>query len=144
MKFLEGYGSLAGRAALGSIFIASGFGKLAGLEGTASLLASMGLPESITLAMALGVTELVGGLMLFAGLRTRAAALALAFTLVPATFLFHNPFGVAGEDAHLRHAHALQNLAIAAGLVTVATWGAGPLSLDAERDRWRRSLESAI
>ena len=47
MTSLERYGSLAARAALATIFIISGFGKLAGLEGAAAYIGSQGLPAPL-------------------------------------------------------------------------------------------------
>jgi putative oxidoreductase len=143
MTGLERYGSLAARTALAMIFIISGFGKLAGLEGAAAYIGSKGLPAPLLFALLAGVSELAGGLMLVAGLGTRLAALVLALFLVPATVFFHNPFGLAGAEAHMQQIHALKNIAIAGGLTALATWGAGSLSLDAWLKRRRRSAASA-
>lgn len=144
MTSTERYGSLAARAALATIFVISGLGKLAGPEGAAAYIASKGLPAPMLLALLAGVTELAGGVMLAVGLRTRLAALALALFLVPATVLFHNPFGLTGAEAHMQQIQALKNLAIAGGLVALATWGAGAISLDAWLERRGRSHAKAI
>ncbi len=135
MTSMERYGSLAARVALATIFIISGLGKLAGPEGAAAYIASKGLPAPMLLALLAGATELAGGLMLAVGLRTRLAALALALFLVPATVLFHNPFGLTGVEAHMQQIQVLKNLAIAGGLVALATWGAGAISLDSRLKR---------
>lgn len=127
------YGSLVGRAALAAIFIVSGFGKLAGPAATAAYIASKGLPLPMAAAIAAGVLELAGGIALLAGYRTRSASLALTAFLVPATVLFHNPTGLVGMDAQMQLIHALKNLAIMGGLLSVATWGAGPIALDARK-----------
>lgn len=144
MASMERYGSLGARAALATIFVISGLGKLLGPEGAAAYIAAKGLPAPMLLALLAGVTELAGGSMLVVGLRTRLAAVGLALFLVPATVLFHNPFGLTGAEAHMQQIQALNNLAIAGGLVALATWGAGAISLDAWRERRGRSLARAI
>jgi putative oxidoreductase len=131
MRTSERYGTLAARVALAAIFLVSGFGKLAGPAGTAAYIASKGLPLPMLAAIGAGVLELAGGLMLLVGLRTRWAAIALAVFLVPVTALFHNPAGLAGMEAQLQVIQVLKNLAIIGGLLSVASWGAGALSLDA-------------
>ncbi len=131
MTNLERYGSLVSRAALAIIFILSGFGKLAGPAAAASYIASKGLPAPTLLAVLAGITELAGGLMLLAGFRARVAALGLALFLVPTTILFHSPLGLTGMEANMQLIQVLKNLAIAGGLLSVATWGAGAFSLDA-------------
>lgn len=51
MNSMERYGSLAARAALATIFVISGLGKLAGPEGAAAYIASKGLPAPMLLAL---------------------------------------------------------------------------------------------
>jgi putative oxidoreductase len=135
MRTFERYGSFASRIALAAIFIVSGLGTLAGPTGTAAYIASKGLPLPMVAAIAAGILELVGGLMLLIGLRARTAALALAAFLLPATILFHSPLGLTGMEAQMQLIHVLKNLAIMGGLVSVAVWGAGPLSLDGREPR---------
>lgn len=131
MNTSERLGSLVARVALAAIFIHAGWGKLTGLEGTAAFIGSKGLPAPLALAALAGLTELAGGLLLVLGWRTRPAALALALFLVPATILFHNPAGLAGAEAQMQQIQVYKNVAIIGGLVAIATWGAGALSLDA-------------
>jgi putative oxidoreductase len=129
------YGSFASRLALAAIFIHSGFGKLAGPEGTAAYIAAKGLPVPLLLAVAAGLVELFGGLALVAGLGTRWAALGLALFLVPTTYFFHNPSGLDAAAAQMQAVQVYKNLAIVGGLLALASFGAGPLSLDARRER---------
>lgn len=131
MNTSERFGSLVARVALAAIFVHSGWGKLTGLEGTAAFIGSKGLPAPLALAALAGITELAGGLLLVFGWRARSAALALALLLVPATILFHNPIGLAVAEAHMQQIQVYKNIAIIGGLVAIATWGAGALSLDA-------------
>jgi putative oxidoreductase len=75
MSSAERYGSLAARAALATIFILSGFGKLSGLEGAAALIGSKGMSAPMVFAVLAGVTELTGGLMLVVGLSRKRASI---------------------------------------------------------------------
>jgi len=117
-----------GRLLLAAIFLISGVGKLMNPAGTIGYIGSVGLalPE-VAYALAVAV-EIAGGLLLVVGYRTRAAALALAaFTLVAAIF-FHSNFADQNQFIHF-----LKNVAIAGGLLQVAAFGAGRLSVDARR-----------
>lgn len=130
MKTLHRFGPLIARNALAAIFLVTGLMKLADPDGTAAAIASMGLPLSGVLALAAGMLELLGGAALALGLRARWAALALIGFLVPATILFHNPLGLPGPEARLQLLNLLKNLAIGGGLLAIASFGAGPSSLD--------------
>jgi putative oxidoreductase len=137
MNAWQRYGSLAARLAIAAIFIHSGLGKLSSPEGAAGYIAAKGLPAPMLMAVGAGLLELLGGLALVAGLRTRWAAVALALFLVPTTFFFHNPSGLDAAAAQMQSVQVYKNLAIAGGLLMLASWGAGPLSLDG---RLRRPL----
>lgn len=123
-------GPLAGRSALALIFIVSGLGKLADPAATGAYIASKGLPLATLLAVLAGALELAGGLSVALGARARWGALALAAFLVPVTIIFHNPAGLEGMAAQMEMVQVFKNLAILGGLLTVASLGAGPLSLD--------------
>nr|WP_052171154.1 DoxX family protein [Massilia sp. JS1662] len=68
--------------------------------------------------------EVVGGLFPMFGYRVRFPALALALFSVAAGFLFHGQFGDQNQFAHL-----LKNISMAAGLLHIAAFGPGALSL---------------
>jgi putative oxidoreductase len=124
---------LVARILLALMFILSGFGKLAGLEGTAGYIASKGLPMPMVLAAGAGVLELVAGVLLVIGWQARWAALALAaFTLV-ASVLFHNYWAMPAEQQMMQQLMFLKNLAAIGGLLAIFGFGAGVLSLDARR-----------
>ena len=74
------------RLALGTMFIAHALLKyfVFTLPGTAQFFASLGLPG--VLGYAVFAAELVGGILLIAGVRTRAVALALVPVLLGATW----------------------------------------------------------
>ena len=124
---------LAGRVLLGLIFILSGFGKIAGFDGTVGYIAAKGLPLPALVAALTIVVELGGGLALAAGLYARQAALVLAvFTLLTA-LIFHNFWAAPAAEHMGQQINFLKNLAIAGGMLVLAAFGPGRLSLDARR-----------
>jgi len=125
--------TLVGRLLLALLFVPAGIAKIGGFAGTAGYIASKGLPAPELGVMIAIAVEVLGGLALILGLFTRYAALVLAaFTLV-ATFVFHNYWGVPAEQAMVQQLMFFKNIAVVGGLLTLAAWGAGPLSLDARR-----------
>ena len=126
---------LVGRVLLALIFVTSGYGKLAGLEGTAGYIASAGLPWPTALAAAAGLFELLAGLALVVGFKARWAALALgAFTLL-ASLLFHAYWAAPADQQFVQQLMFMKNLAIAGGLFIVAALGADRLAFDARTAR---------
>ena len=124
---------LVGRILLGLIFVLSGFAKISGFDGTAGYNASKGLPLPQLLAALTIVVELGGGLALMAGLYTRQAVVALAgFSLLTA-IVFHNFWAAPQAEQLMQQINFMKNLAIAGGMLVVAAFGPGRLSLDARR-----------
>lgn len=130
MSFIEKFGPLIGRIAIAWLFIPAGWSKIAGFAGTTGYIASKGLPMASMLAAIALVIELFGGLAILLGYRARIAALALAlFTLVAAVF-FHNYWALPADQQMLQKIMFDKNIAIIGGLLFVAAFGSGPLSLD--------------
>ena len=122
---------LAGRILLGLIFVLSGFGKIAGFEGTVGYIASKDLPLPTLLAALSIAVEIGGGLALVVGFFTRQAALVLAgFTLL-AALLFHAFWAVPAAQAMGEQINFMKNLSIAGGMLVLAAFGPGSLSVGA-------------
>lgn len=117
---------LLARILLGLIFVIAGFSKIgAGYAGTAGYMDSMGVPGAL-LPLVI-VVELIGGLMVISGFKVKWAAYALAgFTLVAAV-IFHSNFG-----DQIQSILFMKNLSITGGLLLLATYGAGTLSVDSK------------
>ena len=79
------------------------------------------------------VVEVGGALALLLGWGTRWAALALALFTVVASVLFHNFWSVPIEQAMVQQLMFFKNIAVAGGLLVLAAFGAGALSVDARR-----------
>ena len=121
------------RLLLSIIFILSGFMKIAHFAGTSGLLASLGWPAPglwVTLAI---LFELLGGLALLFGFKTRLASLALIVFTLAATIFVHGAFlGQAKDDMAKQDqmAHILKNVAIIGGLLKYYLDGAGRYAID--------------
>jgi putative oxidoreductase len=120
-----------GRIVLVMIFIFSGLGKLFDISGTAAEIASKGLPLPQLLAVAAGIGETIGGLLIAVGWQTRLAAAGLIVFTAVAGFLFHDFWNLpAGDEQMNQMAHAFKNLSIIGGLIVLAAAGAGRWSVD--------------
>jgi putative oxidoreductase len=114
-----------GRLLMSLIFILSGVGKLAAPAATIGYIASTGLPLATLGYAAAVIVELGGGLLLLAGYQTRLVAAVLAVFAVVTALIFHHALGDQNQMIHF-----MKNLAMAGGLLQVAAFGAGALSLD--------------
>ncbi len=125
---MAGVVQLIGRIMLALIFILAGFGKIQDPAGTMAYMQSAGLPGILlwpTIAL-----ELLGGLALAVGYKTRYVAFALAgFTLLAAV-MFHNNFG-----DQMQMIMFLKNIAIAGGLLLLAVSGLTAYSVDSKRNQ---------
>ncbi|WP_017571134.1 DoxX family protein [Nocardiopsis halotolerans] len=81
--------ALLARAAVGVVFIAHGWPKLTGLEGTAQGFASMGIPFPQFSALLGALIEVGGGAALVVGLALPLTGLLLAFMMTSAYFFAH-------------------------------------------------------
>jgi putative oxidoreductase len=124
---------LAGRILLGLIFILSGFGKIAGFDGTVGYIASAHLPLPTVVAALTILIELGGGLALVTGFYTRQTATVLAVFTVLAGFIFHNFWDADAAHKMAQQINFLKNLSIAGGMLVLAAFGPGTLSVDARR-----------
>ena len=131
MQALSSYGPLAGRILISILFILSGFGKLTNFAGSVQY-AAAGVPESLaTLAIIVAiVVELGGGFMLLLGYKIKWVVLTVAGYTLLAALLFHNFWTFEGMDAQNQMVHFMKNLAIVGGLLYVAVFGAGSISID--------------
>jgi len=125
--------ALVGRILLGLMFVMSGFGKIAGFEGTAGYIASRGLPLPEVLAALTIVVELGGGLLLLLGLFSRWAGLALAVFSVLAAFLFHNYWSADAASYMSQYINFWKNISIAGGMLLVSAFGPGSISIEGRR-----------
>lgn len=114
--------ALTGRVFIATIFLASAFGKITNFQTTTEYMAAHGMPMVELLCVAAIAIEILGGLSLVLGYYARGGAVALLVFMVPATLVFH-----IAPDQRIQ---LLKNLAIIGGLLQVAAFGPGEISLD--------------
>lgn len=125
--------ALVGRILLAWLFVPAGFGKIAGFAGAVGYATAAGLPmPQVGVAIGL-IIELVGGLMILVGFKTRWAALALALFTIVAAFFFHNWWAMPEAQQAMQKISFNKNIGITGGLLVLAAFGAGRLSLDGRR-----------
>ena len=117
--------ALVGRIFLSHIFLISAATKIADPAGTRAYMATYGIPATLFFLVAAATFELVGGLSVLLGYRSRIGAIILLIFLIPTTIIFHTEFSV-----RLQMIMFMKNLTIMGGLFTVIAHGSGKLSLD--------------
>ena len=140
---MQRYGPAVLRVVVGATFALHGAQKLfgafggGGLSATADFLSALGLSPAWPLALALGVVELAGGLLLVAGAFTVVAAAALAVDMVIAVWLVHYAQGFflrwwLAPGGGLGYEY---NVVLIAALVSLMLTGPGVFSIDGRRAR---------
>jgi putative oxidoreductase len=123
LRFRLALAELAGRILLAVLFLDSGLAKLMAYGATLDYMASSGVPGELLPAVI--ALEILGGLALIAGWKTRVVSFLLAgFTLMSGA-IFHGDLGDPGDRIHL-----LKNLSIFGGFILVIVHGPGAISLD--------------
>ena len=123
---MTGIIQLLGRVMMALIFILAGLGKIQDPVGTAGYMQSAGLPGILlwpTIAL-----EVLVGLALAVGYKTRYVAFALAIFSVAAAVVFHRNFA-----DEMQMIMFLKNIAIAGGLMLLAVGGSTAFSMDNKR-----------
>ena len=113
----------SGRFLLSLIFIVSGFGKITAYSGTQAYMDSMGVPGALLPAVI--ILEVLGGLAITLGWKTRVTAFLLAGFSILSAALFHANFG-----DQMQTIMFMKNLAIAGGFLGLVASGPGSWALD--------------
>jgi putative oxidoreductase len=132
MNPLTNFIALVARILLAILFVLGGYNKLMG--GTAGAVTNMtnhGIPFPDILVWGAVVVELVGGLMLMAGLFARWVALVIAAYTVALAVIFHAYWAAPAADVRFERVIFFNHLSIIGGMLAIVAFGAGCLSLDA-------------
>jgi putative oxidoreductase len=114
------------RLSLGAIMTAHGYHKVfRGVHNFAHMVGGMGLPAWLGYVSA--YTELLGGLLILAGLFTRLAAFAVSINLAVAIWKVHLHNGLLGAPDRPGYEFPLAVATLAFALIF---FGAGPIALD--------------
>lgn len=125
--------SLINRALIALLFIPDGLAKITGFTGTVGYISAAHVPFPEVAAVIGILAELGLGCLLLLGYQTRWVALAMFVYVVVLPFIFHAYWSVPPEQVMMQRLHFYKDLAIAGGLLAIATWGAGGWSLDGRR-----------
>jgi len=113
------YAPLIGRILVGGFFLWNGIQQVLNFSLTIASFHSIGLSYSTNWALVAVLIEILGGIALVVGWKTRTVALCLAlYTVIISTFL-----GKFATDTEITF--FLQNMAIAGGLVYISAFGSG-------------------
>jgi uncharacterized membrane protein YphA (DoxX/SURF4 family) len=142
-----------GRVLFAVLFIYSGATKLFDVQNTTSAIASkVAIPALLTpyteqleamaggmktpqmLALAVGIFEIVAGLMIAVNFGARFFAILLIFFVLLATFYFHDFWNQASPENAKTLIDALKNLSIVGALFMIAGYGRGPRSSEPAYD----------
>jgi len=121
---LKPYADVVGRVLIATLFLLSGWGKIAAYAGTQAYMQQAGVPGGLLPLVIL--LELGGGFAIVIGLYTRPVALLMAGFSIAAALLFH-----AGSADQLQQIMFFKNLGLAGGFLFLVANGAGRLSVDA-------------
>ena len=128
---------LLGRVALGAIFVKSGLLKLMALGAFAASLAGRGVPQSSMWAVIGATVELVGGILIVTGLRTREASLLMILFVIVATGISHRYWEFAEAARRAQESQFFKNLSIIGGFLLLFVSGSGQFGLDSLLGRRR-------
>ncbi|WP_299067510.1 DoxX family protein [uncultured Psychrobacter sp.] len=123
MERFQDISMLLGRVFLSLIFIVSGFNKITDYAGTQGYMESMGVP-ALMLPLVI-ILELLGGIAILIGFKTRIVALLFIGFNVISALLFHSHF-----DDQTQMTMFMKNIAIAGGFLLLFAQGAGAYSID--------------
>lgn len=133
MTLIEKFGPLLGRILIALLFIPAGVSKITGFGGTVGYIASKGLPLPQVAAAGTIVVEIAVAAALLVGFKARYAALILAVFTVAASVIFHNFWAMPEAQKMMQQLMFTKNFAVVGGLLFIAAFGAGPLSVDNRR-----------
>jgi len=121
---------LVGRILLSAIFLVAGYHKILDQTSTVNTLTSHGFPYPSYLAMAATAGEIIGGLMLLVGFWTRFAGIAFFIYSGVLAVVIHNFWTMEAAQQGLQMTIFYFHLALMGGMAYLATFGAGPISID--------------
>lgn len=117
---LDNYLSLLARICLCAIFMWSGINKIIDPIATQENMSAHGMPLTLFFLVGAIALEILGGLSILLGIKTRWGAAMLILFLVPATLIFHHDL-----STELEQAMFFKNLAMLGGLLMLIRYGGG-------------------
>lgn len=116
---------LLARIFLVLLVLIAGIDKITNFAGSQQYMMAYGVPIAGFLLVVATIIEVVGGLMIIFGYKTKWVALILAIYLIPVTLIFHTKFSDIIQTTMF-----LKNLGLIGGLLYVYFFGPGAISID--------------
>ena len=104
-----------------------------GMEGVTGYFASLGLPVVAVLVWVVIAIEVLGGVALILGYKTRLVAIGLAIFTVLASIVGHAFWAAPVDAAFIAQLLFFKNMAVTGGLLILASSGAGSISIDGRK-----------
>ncbi len=120
---------LIARLTMGMLFIVPAIRQIMTYAGTVKYFASLGFPAPEFMAVLAVVIEIVAGVMLIAGWKTRWAAWLLILYVIIATAMAHRFWQFPEAQQFNQLNHFLKNLAVIGGLLYIIVFGPGRYSV---------------
>lgn len=139
---MAGFVYAFGRILVPVLFIVAGYQKFMNIGGVARMLAGKnvpapmqleswtGLPRYEVLGYAVAATEVLCGIMILIGFKTRFAAVVLFALTIGTVLVGHDFWAMDGAARAANLTQAFKNLSIMGALLMIAAAGAGPWSFD--------------
>ena len=127
---VDNYLSLLARIFISALFLWSGTNKIINPVATQENMSAHGMPFTLVFLVGAIALEILGGLSVLLGIKTRWGAAMLIIFLIPATLIFHTDLGTEIEQAMF-----LKNLGILGGLLMLIRYGGGNLVLLGSDDK---------
>lgn len=141
MKISSSISVFIGRLCMCAIFIISGAGKFVTFSAVSQAMSLKGIPMAPIFLTAAAIIEILGGLSLFLGYKTRIWAVILFLYLIPVTLIFHDFWNFDEPQRHSQTIEFLKNLTIIGGLWCLIGAGPGRISLDASNTKHLHNRE---
>ena len=131
---MQKYSSLVGRILIVLIFLISGIGKITDPASAKMYMSSQGMPLVTLFLIGAIVVEIAGAIAVILGYKARLSAVIMFLYMIPVTLIFHNKL-----SDQIQYIMFLKNIAIMGGLLMIAAFGPGPMSLDARLDKRKKA-----
>jgi putative oxidoreductase len=121
---------LLSRILIGALFLVAGVRKFMFFAGSAGYFAKLGFPAPEVLTWVAIAIEILGGLLLIIGWRTRLVAWVLVAFVAIATGMAHRFWEFPEAQFNNQLNHFLKNIAVIGGLLMLTAFGPGTASVD--------------
>jgi putative oxidoreductase len=121
---------LIARITMGILFIIPAVRQITTYAGSVKYFASLGFPAPEAMVVLAVVIEILAGVMIILGWKTRWAAWLLVLYVIVATAMAHRFWQFPEAQQFNQLNHFLKNLAVIGGLLYIITFGPGRISVD--------------